>query len=100
MKIIKEITGRLCAVWAILMFIATMLILLIPFLLFSYAAQDPRKTIRFVKYARIWMGVFMPLIGCPVKVKGKKNFAPGENYVVVVNHNNGCAGIGARHSRR
>ncbi len=27
------------------------------------------------------------LIGCPVKVFGKDNFAPGESYVIVYNHN-------------
>lgn len=33
------------------------------------------------------MGVFLPLIGCPLFVRGRKNFAPGETYVVVCNHN-------------
>lgn len=87
MKLIKVITGRIFAVWAILVFIATMLIFLIPFFIFSYPAPDPAKTRRFVFAARIWMAIFMPLIGCPVTVRGRKNFAPGENYVVVCNHN-------------
>jgi 1-acyl-sn-glycerol-3-phosphate acyltransferase len=87
MKLIKAILGRLFAVWAILVFIATMLIFLIPFFIFSYPAADPAKTRRFVFAARIWMAVFMPLIGCPVRVRGRKNFAPGENYIVVCNHN-------------
>jgi 1-acyl-sn-glycerol-3-phosphate acyltransferase len=87
MKLVKAIIGRLFAVWAILVFIATMLIFLIPFFIFSYPAPDPAKTSRFVFLARIWMAVFMPLIGCPVTVRGRKNFAPGENYIVVCNHN-------------
>jgi len=87
MKLVKAIIGRLFAVWAILVFIATMLIFLIPFFIFSYPAPDPAKTNRFVFLARIWMAVFMPLIGCPVTVRGRKNFAPGENYIVVCNHN-------------
>jgi 1-acyl-sn-glycerol-3-phosphate acyltransferase len=87
MKLVKAIIGRLFAVWAILVFIATMLIFLIPFFIFSYPAPDPAKTRRFVFAARIWMAVFMPLIGCPVTVRGRKNFAPGENYIVVCNHN-------------
>ena len=87
MKLIKLILGRVFAVWAILVFIATMLIFLIPFFIFSYPARDPAKTRRFVYAARIWMAVFMPLIGCPVTVRGKKNFAPGQNYIVVCNHN-------------
>jgi 1-acyl-sn-glycerol-3-phosphate acyltransferase len=87
MKIIKEIAGRIFAVWAIVMFIATMLIFLIPFLLFSYPVSDPKKTKRFAAYARVWMGVYLPLIGCPLIVRGRKNFAPNQNYIVVCNHN-------------
>src|SRR5581483_8883038 len=87
MKLIKEIAGRIFAIWAIVMFVATMLIFLIPFLLFSYTAKDPTKTNRFAAFARVWMGIYLPLIGCPLKVKGRKHFAPGENYVVVCNHN-------------
>lgn len=87
MKLIKAIIGRVFAVWAILVFIATMLIFLIPFFIFSYPAPDPAKTRRFVFAARIWMAIFMPLIGCPVTVRGRKNFAKGENYIVVCNHN-------------
>lgn len=87
MKLFKLILGRLFAVWAILVFIATMFIFLVPFLLFSYPAKDPAKTRRFVFAARIWMAVFMPLIGCPVTVRGRKHFAKGENYIVVCNHN-------------
>jgi 1-acyl-sn-glycerol-3-phosphate acyltransferase len=36
---------------------------------------------------RIWMGVYMPLVFCPVVRRGKNNFKKGENYVVVINHN-------------
>jgi 1-acyl-sn-glycerol-3-phosphate acyltransferase len=87
MKFIKEIAGRIFAIWAIVMFIATMLIMVIPFLLFSYWAKPPKNTLRFIKYSRVWMGIFLPLIGCPLFVRGRKNFAPGETYIVVCNHN-------------
>ncbi len=33
------------------------------------------------------MNVFLTLAGCPLSVKGRKNFKPGETYVVVCNHN-------------
>jgi 1-acyl-sn-glycerol-3-phosphate acyltransferase len=87
MKIIREIAGRIFALWAALAFIATMLVFLIPFLLFSYPVSDPKKTNRFAAFARVWMGIYLPMIGCPLVVRGRKNFAPGENYVVVCNHN-------------
>ena len=35
----------------------------------------------------MWMNVFLFLIGCPVRVRGKENFTKGENYIVVCNHN-------------
>ena len=39
------------------------------------------------KTFRIWMGIFMPLIFCPVRHYGRHKFVKGKNYVVVVNHN-------------
>jgi len=84
---IKLIFGRIWAFWAVIVFILTMLVMLVPFFLFSYFARDPLKTKRFIMYSRVWMGVFLPLIACPLRVRGKHNFKPGENYVVVCNHN-------------
>jgi 1-acyl-sn-glycerol-3-phosphate acyltransferase len=87
MKILKEIIGRICAAWAALFFVITLLIVLIPFLIFSYPFPDPKKTRRFAALSRVWMGIYLPLIGCPLIVRGRKNFAPGETYIVVSNHN-------------
>jgi 1-acyl-sn-glycerol-3-phosphate acyltransferase len=87
MKIIREIAGRIFATWAVLAFVATLLVIFLPFLLFSYAVSDPKKTKRFAAISRVWMGVYLPLIGCPLFVRGRKNFAPGETYIVVCNHN-------------
>ncbi|WP_315815458.1 lysophospholipid acyltransferase family protein [Paraflavitalea speifideaquila] len=87
MKFIKEILGRIFALWAILVFAITLLLFMIPFLLFTYRLTDPKKTFRFIAQSRIWMGIYLPLIGCPLRVRGKENFAPGQNYVVVCNHN-------------
>lgn len=87
MKIIKEILGRIFALWAIVVFIVTMLIFFIPFFLFSYIAKDPAKTTRFVVLSRMWMRIYLISIGCPLSVRGKQNFASGETYIVVCNHN-------------
>ena len=81
------ILGRIWAVWVILIFTATMIIILIPFLLFSYFLPDPLKTRRWASLARIWMGVFLPLAGCPLRVRGREKFAPGQTYIVTCNHN-------------
>ena len=59
---------------------------MIPFIIVYYM-KEPKRTHRFIAVSRLWMGIYMPLIGCPVKIKGKENFAPGENYIVLCNHN-------------
>jgi 1-acyl-sn-glycerol-3-phosphate acyltransferase len=82
-----NILGRLCAIWAALLFITTMLLFLIPFLITSYLRKDPKKAINFNRASRIWMNVFLPLSGCPWKVKGKEKFAKGQTYIVTCNHN-------------
>ena len=87
MKIAKEIFGRIWSTWALIAFVITMLVFLIPFFLFCYFKADPKKTNIFIRLARIWMNVFLTSAGCPVTIKGKKNFQPGETYIVVCNHN-------------
>lgn len=87
MKILKEIFGRIWALWAALLFMITMLIFFVPFLLLSYFRKDPEKTYWFIRTSRVWMGVFLHLIGCPLRVRGRENFLPGENYIVLCNHN-------------
>jgi len=82
-----SIFGRIWAVWVIILFVVTMLIILIPFLLFSYYLPEPLKTRRWAGLARIWMGVFLPLAGCPLHVRGREKFAPGQAYIVCCNHN-------------
>jgi 1-acyl-sn-glycerol-3-phosphate acyltransferase len=82
----KNIFGRIWAGWGLIWFIVTMLLFMIPFLIIYYR-PEPQRTRLFIFVSRIWMGIYMPLIGCPVSIKGKENFAPGENYIVVCNHN-------------
>jgi 1-acyl-sn-glycerol-3-phosphate acyltransferase len=87
LAILKNIFGRIWATWGALVFVATMLIFLIPFFLFVYFQDDPKKTKRFILYSRTWMDVFLGMIGCPLTIKGKENFRKGETYIVVSNHN-------------
>ena len=86
MKFIKEISGRLFALWAILTFLITFLIIFIPSML-TWLVPEPRGQYLFIKIARIWMNVWLHLAGCPIKIKGKENFKPGQTYVVTCNHN-------------
>jgi 1-acyl-sn-glycerol-3-phosphate acyltransferase len=83
----KNVFARVWAVWGIVLFVVTMLIFFIPFLLFSYFRADPEKTKNFNRFSRAWMAVFLTLIGCPLRVKGKEKFKKGQTYIVVCNHN-------------
>jgi len=82
-----NIFARIWAVWVILIFVITMLIFMIPFLLFAYPQSDPKRTMRFISFSRVWMGVFLPLAGTPLRIKGKEKFAKDQPYIVVCNHN-------------
>ena len=82
----KNIFGRIWATWGLIWFVVTMLLFMIPFIIIYYQAE-PKRTHRFIYVSRIWMGIYMPLIGCPVFIRGKQHFRKGQNYIVICNHN-------------
>jgi 1-acyl-sn-glycerol-3-phosphate acyltransferase len=86
MRIIKEIFGRLWAVWGILSFAVTFLVIFIPSMI-TYLIPDPKGSAVFICIAKLWMDVWLRLVGCPVTIKGKENFAKGRSYIVTFNHN-------------
>lgn len=86
MRIIKEIFGRLWAVWGILGFAVTFLVIFIPSMI-TYLIPDPKGSAVFIRIAKLWMDVWLRLVGCPVTIKGKENFAKGRSYIVTFNHN-------------
>ncbi len=86
MKIIKNILGRVFLVYALIIFAITMLVVFIPIWIISLL-PEPARAKALHPVFRLWMGVYMPLVFCPVIRKGKKNFKKGEHYVVVINHN-------------
>jgi 1-acyl-sn-glycerol-3-phosphate acyltransferase len=86
MNIIKNILGRIFALWALLIFIPTMLIAFIPIWI-AGLWKEPKRTILFQHISRVWMRVFFLLTGIRISIKGKNNFKKGENYIVVSNHN-------------
>lgn len=81
-----EIFGRIWALWGLMSFAGTFLIIFIPSML-SYLFPEKRGQDYFITVSRWWMQVWLWLVGCPVKVYGRDNFKPGQNYVVVFNHN-------------
>ncbi|MCB0697388.1 MAG: 1-acyl-sn-glycerol-3-phosphate acyltransferase [Chitinophagaceae bacterium] len=86
MKFLAKIAGHIYFVLGLLLFVITMLIVFIPIWLISLL-PEPQRAKALHPVFRLWMGVFMPLVGCPVSRKGKEHFKKGENYVVVTNHN-------------
>ena len=86
MNVLRRIFGFIWAVWGLIAFVLTMLLIFIPLLL-TNGQPEPKRTFSFIRISRIWMGVFLPLIGCPLRVRGREYFKTGENYVVVCNHN-------------
>lgn len=86
MQLIKNITGRLLAIWAMLTFIITFLIIFIPSML-CWLIPEPKGQDLFIAIARIWMRVWLTLAGCPFEVKGKAHFKKGQAYIVTCNHN-------------
>ncbi len=87
MQIFKNIFGRIWAAWGALVFIVTMLVFLIPFFAFIYFQKEPRKTQRFISFSRVWMDIFLGLVGCPLKTQGRGYFKKGKTYIIVCNHN-------------
>jgi 1-acyl-sn-glycerol-3-phosphate acyltransferase len=83
---LENIFGRIWALWGLITFIITFLIIFIPSML-SYLMPEKKGQAYFISVSRWWMNVWLTLIGCPVKISGREHFKQGENYVVVYNHN-------------
>ncbi len=83
---LKNIFGRIWALWGLITFLITFLIIFLPSML-SHLMDDPRGQRFFIAASKLWMNVWLFLVGCPVTVSGKENFKPGIAYIVVFNHN-------------
>jgi len=86
MNIFKRILGHIYFVYGMLMFAITLLLVAIPAAISLLFSEPKRAKIVHPSYW-IWMNIFLPLVFCPVKRKGKEKFVEGENYVVIANHN-------------
>ena len=86
LQVLGDVFFRIWALWALLLFIATLLIAIV-FYAACFFLEDPVKARWHRQVSRVWMFVYLHLIGCPLTVKGKEHFAKNENYVVVCNHN-------------
>ncbi|HEY0299325.1 MAG TPA: lysophospholipid acyltransferase family protein [Arachidicoccus sp.] len=86
MKLIKEIFARIWALWAMIVFIALMVVCFI-FMLPCFFLKDPQRVALQQNVSKVWMRIFLTLTLCFVKTKNKTVFQKGKNYVLVCNHN-------------
>lgn len=86
MKLLKDIFGRFWAFWGIISFIGTFLVIYIPSMI-TWLLPEPKGQRIFIWIARIWMNIWLRLVGCPVKIKGRQYFQRGKSYIVTCNHN-------------
>lgn len=88
MSAVKNIVGRIAALWMLVWFVVTILLVAIPVSFCHLLIRGDRpRTLAIMKWFRIWMDVYLPAVGCPIRRQGLENFRKGENYVVVANHN-------------
>ncbi len=86
MKLLRNIFGRVWALWGIISFVVTFLIIFIP-AMFTWLMPENFGQKIFIGIARIWMSIWLFLVGCPVNIKGRNNFKKGNSYIITCNHN-------------
>ena len=85
MNFVKNIAGRVAAFWALLVFVISMFVFVIPVALSDLWPQSKRPKVAHIFYCG-WMKVFFTLSGVRRVYKGRENFKQGQNYVVICNH--------------
>lgn len=86
MNFIKNILGRIFALWAMIIFVSSLLIVFIPIWITGFW-NEPKRTIYVFKIFNAWMKFFFVFSGVRRIITGKEHFEKGSNYVIVCNHN-------------
>jgi 1-acyl-sn-glycerol-3-phosphate acyltransferase len=86
MNVLKNVFARVWAVWGLLSFILTFLIIVGPSMGAHLYKNEKQGQDYFMKVSKLWMQFWLFLVGCPLTVKGKDYFKQNENYVVTHNH--------------
>lgn len=82
----RRVFAVLVTAWAGFVFVSSMLFI-IPPLWITESWPEPRRTDALIRLARGWMAVFFFFSGIRLRILGRERFEPGQNYVVVSNHN-------------
>jgi len=83
----KNIFARFWALWGLVSFVVTFLIIFLPSMMSHLFKDEKKGQAFFIGVSRWWMNIWLVMVGCRVKVDGRENFKAGENYVIVFNHN-------------
>lgn len=86
MKMIKNIVARIWAVWGLISFVVTFLIIFLPSMI-AYLLPEKIGQAYFISVSKFWMNIWLFLVGCPVKIVGREHFKKGVTYIVTSNHN-------------
>jgi 1-acyl-sn-glycerol-3-phosphate acyltransferase len=83
----KNIFARVWALWGLITFIITFCIFFLPSMASHLFKNYKKGQDFFMLVSKIWISIWITLIGCSLKVFGKENFAPNQHYIVLYNHN-------------
>lgn len=83
---VKNVLGRVFALWAILVFSISLLLILIPIWI-NEQFPEPKRSLYMHNLFAHWMKFWFVMAGVKRIFKGREQFKKGENYVVVCNHN-------------
>lgn len=84
---VKDVFARIYFVYGMLLFALTMIPVALLFLIVRNTCSESFASKVIQKTFQVWMGIYMPLIFCPVTHRGREHFKKGKNYVVTLNHN-------------
>ena len=82
---LKNILGRVFAIWAILVFVITLAVVVLIIIIVGKKPEPKRSQILQPVY-QAWMTVFFVLTGVRRVFKGREQFAGKEAFVIVCNH--------------
>lgn len=83
---IKNILGRVLALWALLTFVLSLLFVIL-FALINGRYPEPLRSKKFHTLIQRWMTFFFFITGVKRKFKGKEHFNGKETFIVICNHN-------------
>ncbi len=85
MILLKNILARIWALWGMLSFMVSFLIIFLPSMA-AYLFKDTKKgQAYFILVSKLWMDAWLLLIACPLKVTGKEVFKKNEfNKIIII----------------